>query len=87
MSSSQIKVRLEYTDNSERVYSMQITDQMAVDQDFRAYAKQKIRDFNTAAASIGSSVQQTFVSTGGNNVTRIVTAEIVTTQEEVIYNG
>ena len=87
MSSSQIKVRLEYTDNSERVYNMQITDQMAVDQDFRAYAKQKIRDFNTAAASIGSSVQQTFVSTGGNNVTRIVTAEIVTTQEEVIYNG
>ena len=49
--------------------------------------KTKIQAFNTAAAISGSDVAKTFLSENGAPVSGIINAEIVTVEEQVIYNG
>lgn len=80
---NKIKLTAIYTDYEER--TINIPNKYG----FEDYAsiKSAIANFNAAAASIGSSVNQTFVSNGGASIARIKAAEIVETTEEVIYSA
>lgn len=80
-----INVKLTYSDYTDRTYKIPVRGEMS--QETYNAAKEQIRAFNTAAANVGSSVKQTFVSVNGQPVTGITDATLVTTEEEVIYNG
>ena len=80
-----LSVGLTYTDYSTRTYKIPYrgTDD---DSDLNT-VKTRIRAFNTAAQTDGSSVKQTFLSENGAQVASIGEATIVERTEEVIYGG
>ena len=80
---NKIKLTAIYTDYEER--TINIPNKYGFED--HASIKAAIANFNAAAASIGSSVNQTFVSNGGASIARIKAAEIVETTEEVIYSA
>ena len=80
---NKIKLTAIYTDYEERTFNIPNNWQP---EDY-ASIKSAIANFNTAAASIGSSVNQTFVSNGGASIARIKAAEVIETTEEVIYSA
>lgn len=87
---SQMRVRMLYVDNSERLYTMDLGDSINETATYNAVvanAKARLIAFNQAAADTTSNVAQTFVSNSGARVESITEAEIVTTEEEEIYNG
>jgi len=79
-----IQVELMYTDYSTRNYNIPFAEY--TEGGVNA-AKTAIRNFNTAAATAGSSVQQTFLSEDGAPVARISDATLINRTEEVIYGG
>ena len=83
VSKSTIKLTAIYTDYEER--NINIPNNFAPEDS--ASIKAAISNFNTAAASVGSSVNQTFVSNNGASIARIKAAEVVDTTEEVIYSA
>lgn len=80
--SHSVKITMGYTDYSERTYNLptEYVQQSGT-------VKTKIQAFNTAAAIASSDVAKTFLSENGAPVSGILTAEIVTVQEEVVYSG
>lgn len=80
--SHSVRITMTYADYSERTYNLptEYAQQSEV-------VKPKIQAFNTAAGIAGSDVAKTFVSDGGAPVSGITAAEIVTVEEQVIYNG
>lgn len=79
-----IQLELTYTDYSTRTYKIPLAEYTS---EGIATAKTAIRNFNTAASTAGSSVQQTFLSEDGAAVARISDATVVNRTEEVIYGG
>lgn len=84
-STDTINLELAYTDHSERTYKIQFNGEKTAE----GYAaiKQKIRNFNTAAADSTSAVAQTFLSKTGAPAAGIMNATLVNVAEEVIYSG
>lgn len=78
---SKIKLGIIYTDYSDRTYNINNNNAAANE------VKEKIAAFNTAAADPNSSVAKTFISEGGAPVARISEADMIYTQEDVIYRG
>lgn len=79
-----IQVELTYTDYDTRKYNIPIDTEP---EDYDERAKTAIRNFNTAASTEGSSIQQTFLSEGGAPVARINSAIVIERTEEVLYGG
>lgn len=79
-----IQLELTYTDYSTRTYKIPLSSYTS---EGIAAAKTAIRNFNTAAGTADSSVQQTFLSEDGANVARISDATVINRTEEVIYGG
>lgn len=79
-----IQVELTYTDYDTRKYNIPIDTEP---EDYDEQAKTAIRNFNAAAGTEGSSVQQTFLSEGGAPVARINSAIVIERTEEVLYGG
>ena len=87
---SQMRIRMLYVDNSERLYTITLGDSINETATYNAVvanAKTRIVAFNQAAADTTSNVAKTFISNSGARVEEITEAEIVTTEEEEIYNG
>lgn len=80
-----MQVGLIYTDLTERTYK--IPYNMDSSAEALGYAKEAIRNFNTAAATAGSEVNQTFLSDDGAPVARVKNATLIVKREDVIYNG
>lgn len=80
-----MQVGLIYNDLSERTYK--IPYNMDSSAEALGYAKEAIRNFNTAAATAGSEVNQTFLSDDGATVARVKNATLIVKREDVIYNG
>lgn len=78
-----LKVTIAYLDATSRNYTIQNVASDIDPDDVKA----QITAFNQAAEQTGSNVQQTFVSDNGARITTISGAEIITIEEEVIYNG
>lgn len=77
-----VELTIAYQDYTERTYKLPTrTAQNA------GTVKTKIQAFNTAAAISSSDVAKTFLSDNGAHPIGITEAEIVTVEEEVIYNG
>lgn len=79
-----IQVELTYTDYDTRKYNIPFESYTA---EGVSAAKTALRNFNTAAATADSSVQQTFLSDGGAPVARINSATLINRTEEVLYGG
>lgn len=80
-----MQVGLIYNDLSERTYK--IPYNMDSSAEALGYVKEAIRNFNTAAATAGSEVNQTFLSDDGATVARVKNATLIVKREDVIYNG
>lgn len=80
--SHSVRITMTYTDYSERTYNLPTEFVQQAES-----VKPKIQAFNTAAAIASSDVAKTFVSENGAPVSRITGAEIVTVEEQVVYNG
>lgn len=78
-----IQVELTYTDYDTRTYKIPFQSYTAEGVE---NAKNKIRAFNTAAATSDSAVQQTFLSNDGARVARISGATLISRNEEVLYS-
>lgn len=74
-----VNAKLTYADYTERTYKIPWKENNDV--------TAKIKAFNTAAASPGSSVQQTFLSDNGAAVVAITDATTVIKTEEEIYHA
>lgn len=77
-----IKATLVYEDASTRNYTINDIGTLDVDS-----VKAAVRGFNDVAATENSVLKQTFISDDGAPVTMMKDVRIVTTEEEVIYNG
>lgn len=77
-----------YADASTRIYNINIdhitSDAMSA---FRANAATRARAMTDAASDTSSSVANTFVSNEGAKFTGIAELSVVTSEEEVVYNG
>lgn len=80
-----MQIELAYTDHSERTYKIAYNREST--SEAWTAMKQKIRDFNTAAADSNSAVAQTFLSKTGAPAAAIMSATLVTRTEDVIYSG
>lgn len=91
---NEVKVTGLYADGTTRTYSMVQNDNMAL-----ASVKPRIMQINqvmtggdssTIPASVqayAADMQTTFVSSSGEHLIKIAKGQVVTTTEEVIYNG
>lgn len=80
------RVTLTYANDKTRTYNLPVTWTESTAEIIDSM-KTAIRNFNTAAATDGSSVKQTFLSDDGSPVVAITSAIQVTREEEVLYNG
>lgn len=80
-----INVELTYTDYSTRTYKIPTPEPPVTPEQTEA-VKTAIRNFNTAAQTQDSSVQQTFLSENGAPVASINEATVVVREEEVLYS-
>ena len=78
-----IQVEMTYTDYDTRTYKIPFQSYTAEGVEA---AKTALRNFNTAAATADSSVQQTFLSDGGARVASINNATLIQRTEDVIYS-
>ena len=79
-----IQAKLGYRDGNDRTYNIPYvgTADMPI-----ADVVQKVKDFNSAAGTEDSNVQQTFLSNAGARTTGIQEAVIVARTEEVLYHA
>ena len=81
-SSSNVVITLLFEDDSTRTYTFENVNSADLPD-----VKSKILAINANANNEYANFYQTFISPYGEPVTKIESAKIVTTEEEVIYNG
>lgn len=81
---TELRLTLAYTSKSETTYAYTVDDSLGAD---AQGVKERIQQFNQAAADTNSDVYKTFVDNDGANIESITGAEIRTIESEVIYNG
>lgn len=81
---SEVKVKLQYTDGDSRTYRIGNVD---TEETTIAQIKAQIAAFNSALQNTSSSVYLTFVSDDGAHAAKISEAQLITTTEEEIYSG
>lgn len=82
---SKVSLKAIYTDYSERIYK--ITNNTEASAEGIAAIKTAVHNFNTAAQNNEAAIVQTFISEEGAPIARITDVDLITTTEEVIYNG
>lgn len=78
-------IKLEYADNTSRVYNVNLSDILSPEQE--TAAKANIAAINANTGDQFSNFYSTFVSNDGAAVTGITEFSVTETTEEVIYNG
>lgn len=87
MATNTVNLKATYGDYTERNYKVPFVGYTGEGAMTADQVAAKIHEFNTAAASASSSVQQTFLSENGAPITAITEAVIVTREETQIYHA
>lgn len=77
-----VTVTMEFADETNKTYTLE-----NVDESIRPDVANRVKAINNGTAENVADFRQTFVSNGGESFVSISSAHVITTTEEVIYNG
>lgn len=87
MSQNSLKVKFSYADNSTKVYSIPVSDEVASLPSAIKTRILEIKNETGTGAQYKAGMRETFVTSSGAKMTEIINAELTRETEEVVYSG